>query len=492
MRINRNIAANYASRLWAGISTFIFVPAYLRILGPEPFGLVTFSAAILGIVFVLDMGMSNAFAREVSRQTDTHTLADLLRSLEWIYLAIIVVVLVAAILFSGTIAEHWLNADRLAPERVRLSVALMLLSAILQVMMALYIGGLLGSNRHVTAAAYQIGFGLARSGIVLIPLYFFPVVELVFAWQLAASIICLLMLRRTIWRMIDPPAPARFSQSALQGVRGFAGGMFGIALIAAINTQSDKIVVSKLFSLEQLGFYSIASLIGQIPSMLALPLAVTVLPRLTGHVARHERQELVTLYMRYSLMIGVTSLTAAIGVIVGAPQILELVQGSAPVPEQVLVTRILAAGGALLAMQYMPYHLAVACGHTRTNLALGAVAAITLPVAMFVGASHMGMLGAAIPWLAMNAIAALYLAWRITPRFLGPHLIEWTWKANLLPLLIGVIVIFPASVLLPEAPSAFAALAVLALFCSAAVAMNGLLFMHLLRGRNDRNHGIEI
>lgn len=486
------MAANYASRLWAGVSTFLFVPAYLRILGPEAFGLVTFSASILGIVFVLDMGMSNAFAREMSRQADARPLANLLRSLEWIYLGIVALMLLAAVLFSGVIAERWLNASLLTPDQVQLSVALMLVSAVLQIMMALYIGGLLGSNRHVKAAGYQIGFGLVRSGIVLVPLYFFPIVELVFIWQVAASAICLLLLRRTIWRAIDPPAPPRFSRPALRQVAGFAGGMFGIALISAINMQADKIVVSKVFSLEQLGLYSVASLIGQIPSMLALPLAVTILPRLTGHVARHERQDLVTLYMRYSFMIGVVAFTAAIGVILGAPQILELVQGSTAAPELVLVSRILAAGGALLATQYMPYHLAVASGHTRTNIMFGTVAAIVLPVAMLAGVSHIGMLGAAIPWLAMNAAATLFLAWRITPRFLGPYLGEWSWKANLLPLLVGVAVICPAAAVMQAMPHAFGALAVLAMFCAAAIAVNGLLFMHLFHDRNDRDRRVEI
>jgi hypothetical protein len=96
LQINWNIAANYASRLWGGISTFVFAPLYLRILGPEAFGLITFSTTLLGIVFIVDMGLSNTFAREMARTTDKRTLADLLRSLEWVYVGIILLFLLVA------------------------------------------------------------------------------------------------------------------------------------------------------------------------------------------------------------------------------------------------------------------------------------------------------------------------------------------------------------------------------------------------------------
>jgi O-antigen/teichoic acid export membrane protein len=481
LRINRNIVANYSSRLWAGLSTFVFIPLYLRILGPEAFGLVTFGASILGLVFVLDMGLSNAFAREAARNTDRQALANLLRSLEILYLGIIALVAILAILTAGMIADQWLNASELAPERLRWSVGLMLCAAILQVMMSLYIGGLLGSNRHVAAAGYQIGFGLLRSGVVLIPLYFWPFVELVFAWQLVTALICLMFLRRTMWRTIRSERQPHFSGAALNQVRGFAGGMFLIALVSAINMQSDKLVVSKMFALDELGRYAIAALVGQVPSMLALPLAVTVLPRLTNHIAHNERPELTAIYMRYSYMISAAAFTAALGIFVGAPQILTLLQGSDPSAEFVTVCRILTAGGAFLAAQFMPYHLAIASGHTRTNVIFGTISAVSLPVAMFLGAMQCGLVGAAIPWMLLNVAAAIFLAWWITPRFLGPHLGEWAWKTNAVPLVTCAAAISPAIFVLPGVTDPLASVAIVALFCGAATAINAAMLTRLFR-----------
>lgn len=435
MKINQNILANYGSRLWTGVSAFIFVPLYLRILGPEAFGLVTFSTSLLGIVFVLDMGMSNTFAREMARQTDRARLADLLRSLEWLYLAIILIVIVLALTGGGLIADHWLNASHLQPGEVRWSVSLMMISAVFQVMLALYIGGMLGSNRHVAAASYQIGFSIVRSGVVLIPLLFIPSVKFLFVWQLMTSLGILLLARRTVWKWISPAEHPRFSMPALHMVKGFAGGMLGISLISAINAQSDKLVVSKAFTLDVFGLYSVASLVGQIPSMLALPMAVTILPRMTADIAHGNGAGLYDNYMRYSFFISLVAFCTAAGIVAAAQPLLFVLKGSAPQADMVIVTQLLALGGALLALQYMPYHLAIASGHTRTNLAFGMVSAVVLPILMFVGASKFGLLGAAVPWVCMNALAVIYLALRITPRFLGPHLAEWIRKAVGAPLL---------------------------------------------------------
>jgi O-antigen/teichoic acid export membrane protein len=477
MRFNRNIIANYASRLWSGLSAFVFVPLYLRLLGPEAFGLVTFSTTLLSIAFILDMGMSSAFAREMAREHDRSRLADLLRSLEIVYIASVGFVVVATIPLSGLIAYHWLNTSTLDPSLVWRCVALMLMSSMLQVMMALYLGGLLGAGRHVAAAVFQIGFALVRSGLVLLPLYIWRDVEIVFIWQFAAAMIGLLLLRRVAWRDLRATEPpARFSKRALGKIGGFATGMFGIAIISTINTQSDKLVVSKIFSLADFGAYSIASLIGQVPSMLALPLAVTILPRLTNHVARGEHAGLLGAFMQYSAMIAIVAIGAATGIVAAAPELLTIVRGAAPSASLVDSTRLLAIGGALLATQYMPYHLAIACGHTRTNIVLGSITAAILPFALWFGAQRLGIVGAAWPWLLLNAFGAVLLAGTIIPAFLGPYLGEWMLKAHVAPLASNIAIVGAGSWLFAPDTSGVARLMLVALCCLSAFAINAALF----------------
>jgi O-antigen/teichoic acid export membrane protein len=405
---------------------------------------------LLGLLFVLDLGMSNVLAREMARETDKARLGNLLRTFETIYCGIVLIACLVVFLGREFASSHWLQASTLSPDVVERSVVLMGCSAVLQVMMSLYLGAFLGSNRHVSAAAYQIGFGAVRSGVVIVPLFLTRSVEVFFWWQLAAALVFLLLVRRNAWRLVGGPAGTRFSKHSFFNASGFAAGMFGISLIAAINTQSDKLVISSLFSLGQLGFYQICSLIGQTPAMLALPLAVTVLPQLTRLAAQGDIPALQEVYMRYSYLISASAFVVAGAVCAGAPRIVGLMAGEdlAAVGDPSLAA-LLAIAGACLAVQYMPYHLAVAYGHTRTNLIMGGVSAVCLPIAMVIGAEKFGFAGAAWPWLVMNLLAAFVLAARLTPRFLGDVLPDWFLRTILLPMGIVAVVMTPAALLAP-------------------------------------------
>lgn len=446
--VNPNVVANYSARLWSAIAVFAFVPAYVRLLGPDAYGLIAFSTSVLGLLFILDLGMSNVLAREMARETDDRRLANLLRTFETMYLAIVVVASAAVFLSRGVIAHQWLEASTLPSGTVERSVALMGCSAVIQVMLSLYIGAFLGSNRHVTAAIYQISFGIVRSGLVIIPLLLSRSVEVFFWWQLAASILFLVAIRQHAWKLVGGRQGARFSRASIVQSSGFAAGMFGISLIAAINTQSDKLVVSSIFPLEQLAFYQICSLLGQTPSMLALPLAVTVLPQLTRLLAQERMSELRAVYLRYSYLVSACAFLVAGAVVVGAHRIVALMAGVelAAVGDP-SIAALLAVAGACLAIQYMPYHLAVAAGHTRTNLILGAISAVCLPVAMAIGAQRFGFAGAALPWLIMNLIAGLVLALVITPRFVEDVLGVWFRRTVALPLAIVAGVMTPTAFL---------------------------------------------
>lgn len=50
----------------------------------------------------------------------------------------------------------------------------------------------------------------------------------------------------------------QFSLEALRGVWKFAGGMVGITFLALLLMQVDKIILSKMLSLSEFGYYTLA------------------------------------------------------------------------------------------------------------------------------------------------------------------------------------------------------------------------------------------
>jgi O-antigen/teichoic acid export membrane protein len=435
--LRKNVAANYAGKLWSIASVYLFVPLYVRLLGVDAYGVIAFHSALLGLLFIADAGLSSAFAREMARRSeDKAHLRTVLRSLELVYLAIAGVCALAVALASGWIAENWLRPTAsLPPDLLRLCIILMGISSSIQVAMSLYNGGFMGADKHPRANAFQVGFSFVRSGLVVLPIYFMPDLKTYFAWQAATALTFIVWMRHSLWHMLGGRQTSRFSIDALGTTWHFAAGMLGIAIISAVNTQVDKLVVSKLLSLQELARFSIASLLAQIPSMITLPIAVSLLPRMTRWAGAQDLPEIRRTYLRYSFIIGSLACTSG-GVLALFPaELVRLWTRNDMLSASVGSTAtLLVLGHILLAMQYMPYHLALAFGHNRTNLRIGAVFLVVTPVLLvFLTRSH-GIAGAAVPWLFMNFVATLLLGVILTSKFLPGDTPAWFSKALFWPL----------------------------------------------------------
>jgi hypothetical protein len=201
-RVAVNLIANYGGKLWSIASIYLFVPLYIKYLGVDAYGIIAFHSALLGLIFVADAGMSTAFAREVAKHNlERSELATLLRSLELVYLVIFLAGTVG--ISSEWIASNWLKSHGdLSASLISTCIILMGCLASIQVSMSLYNGGLMGSDRHAVANGFQIGFSMARSGLVILPLYFWPNLLTYFSWQLVISAIFLAWMRQTVWRHI--------------------------------------------------------------------------------------------------------------------------------------------------------------------------------------------------------------------------------------------------------------------------------------------------
>src|ERR1041385_3941663 len=87
--VTRELAANYAGRIWTVLANFLCVPLYVHWLGPESYGVVAFTATIQSAATLFDFGFTTRFSREVSRQLalgeSNDAVRDFVRTLEIVY-----------------------------------------------------------------------------------------------------------------------------------------------------------------------------------------------------------------------------------------------------------------------------------------------------------------------------------------------------------------------------------------------------------------------
>lgn len=418
-----NIIANYVGRAYSIAAIYLFVPFYVKILGVEAYGVIAAYAILLTLSSLADIGLSATFSREAARSSDNRLLLDLMATIERILILTVGLVALAVFIGAEYIATHWFNVDgKIDQQSIVWSFRLMALMVIPQICISLYSAGLIGLQKQVAANLIQALFITVRSGLVVFPILWRPELPVFFGWQLTATLIFAVMTRLVLVRKIGFSAwPAgRFDAAALKTNLVFAGGMMWISIVAGINTQIDKLVVSKMFSLTDFGYYTLAGALAQVPVALATPIAVAFYPHITTHVARGDKRHELQTFETYSQWIALFGALGAFGVALFAPDLLALWLQDPSLPSVVArVSAMLAIGSLFLCLGMPSYYLGLAHGKSvliATLITFTLVFSIPL---IIVAINTFGLWGAAIPWIILNLANFAFMLIFIVRRHVG-------------------------------------------------------------------------
>ena len=434
-----DLAANLLGKTWAVAAVYLFVPQYVARLGVEAYGLIAFNAVALAALVLADAGLSATMTRQAARERDLSVLAAQLRVVERVLLGVVGLGGLLLATLAPILADRWIGEARtLPPQQVLWSLRLMALGLVPQVAISLYLGVLMGRQRQVAANAWNAAFILVRSGLVLLPLAWRPEITVYFAWQAFASWTFLGLFRAVALRELGGAAtPAARDWGALRELSVYASGMFAMGLISAVTTQLDRVVVSMLRPLGEFSLYALAATVAQVPTLIAVPVAATLLPRLTAAVAEGGVGAARPLYERGSFVIASLAGAAGASVILFAHELIALwLRDAALSPLVPQVTALLAVGGVALALQLMPFQLSLAHGHTATNIRLGlGVLAVAVPL-QWVLTVRYGIVGAAIPWVCSGVFGAIFLGVRLNRLLRSTPADTWFLICCALPLTI--------------------------------------------------------
>jgi O-antigen/teichoic acid export membrane protein len=226
-----------------------------------------------------------------------------------------------------------------------------------------------------------------------------------------------------------------------------------------ILTQLDKIILSRLMSLDLFGYYILASTVASSVTRLAGPIFNALYPKFTQLVAMGDLEELTLTYHKASQLMSVLVFPFVMVMSLFSRQILLLWTQDAQIAESTsLLLSLLIAGFALNALMHVPYALQLAFGWTRLALYTNFVAVVALGPLIYVMASLYGPAGAATVWVLLNACYIL-VSLQIMHRRLLPDQ-KWRWyKADIgKPLLIVILVTISGKALSPGLFSSSSAL----------------------------------
>lgn len=430
--VQKNILANLGGGLWTALMSLAFVPLYIRFMGVEAYGLVGFYVTLQAVLGILDMGLKNTLNREFARLAvhpkTAQRMQDVLRTLEIPYWVVALLIGLGIVGSASWIASRWINAEGLPVETVQSAIAIMGVVIALRWPLSFYSGGLQGLQRQVLLNAIHSAAATARGvGAVLVLWLISPTVDAFFAWQAVVSTVhtgtvCLLT-----WRSLPAgDAPPTFRRSVILETWGFAAGISGTTLLATVLMQLDKIVLSRLLSLEMFGYYTLSSLVALSLYRLIHPIYAATYPRLTNLLSLGSTEDLVRLYHRSSQLVAACVLPVA-AVIVFFPQEVLFVwtQDTEIARRAAVLVAVLSAGTAVAGFMNIPYALQLAAGWTRLMLYVNLVSVLLLVPCLLILTSWYGAVGAATTWVLLNSCYVLF-AIPIMHRRLIPDEM-WRW-----------------------------------------------------------------
>lgn len=432
MSVRRNVVANFLSGGWTVLLGLAMLPVYLRYLGIESYGLVGFFVALQAWLFLLDAGLTPTLNREMARfRAGMHTpqqIRDLLRSLEWLYAAVAVLLALGVASAATWIATHWLKLQDLSPLEASRAIALMGLVFGLQWMAALYRSGVMGLQQQVWLSGVTATAATLRALATVTVLQFVDASVFAFvAVQCAVSLVELAWLAARLHSQLPAPVrPPRFHLQSLRGVWRFAGGVAAISVLSTLLSQVDKLLLARLLPLAEFGYFSLAVTVAGALLFLIAPIQTAAYPRLSELVVAGDEAQFAREYHGFAQLLSIAVLPAALVLVFFADAIVTLWTQDPDVAGRVgPIASVWAAGTALNGLMQMPSSAQLASGWSRLTIVVSAVAvAAVIPTTLLLVPRH-GAIAAAWIWVGINVAYAIFYVGGMHARILRGE--KWRW-----------------------------------------------------------------
>ena len=433
-----NLIANFLGQGWVSLMGFVFVPAYIRYLGVEAFGVIGLYSILQASLSVLDFGMTPTLSWEIARFTggdgDSARIRDLLRTVEFVAFSLALTIAIGVWLGAGWLSSSWLRSEALPPEIIAQSIAVMGVVSALRLLEGIYRGCIIGLQRQVFVNAANSSIATIRGlGAVAVLAWVSPTVQAYFIWQAATAVLTFAVFAvRTYQLLPRANRKGRFSIDSWRDIRLFAGAMFAISFLNLFLSQIDKVLLSKILTLKEFGYYTLAALVASTLFTFVYPITQAWFPRLSQLQAANDMKTFTRTYHSGAQLISVCSGSVSVILIVFSEVLIrtwthdaDLAHHTAP------VLRLLLIGNLLNALFNMPYQAQLAFRWTDLALKLTFGGVVFIVPTIFWAVPRYGLEGAGWAWVCLNAGFVLIGTHLMHRRILVPEELRW-WRNDVL------------------------------------------------------------
>jgi O-antigen/teichoic acid export membrane protein len=433
--LKRNILYNFAGNAWHGLLTIAVTPVQVHLLGIEAFGFVGLITILQILLGTLDFGISATVTKVVSSDhTPGRTAsASAVNTASSVYWALAILIALLLWINASRVSSYWLTRTTLDAATVEVGIKIIALYLGLRWPVAFYTGVISGLQRMEILNALKGGVQTLRLAGGVIVLVFYPNLLAFLAWFAFSSAVELVAYALTAYRLAPNLAlRPHWSFASLKEIWRYSAAMNLIAITALVLSQADRVAVSKLLSLEALGYYSVAYNLSIAISLIQTAINSASFPALSHSHSAGLEQDLRARYAKASELTGLLVALPCAAFVFFGREILTLWVGLHVAEAAMVATAWLGLGFFLNAMVSNAYIASVACGQPRIPLIVNLVGAVFYLPALYWAVTRHGIAGAGAAYAALNAFYIVTMVPIVQAKVMRQSYAAWILR-NLLP-----------------------------------------------------------
>lgn len=438
--LKQNIISSYISQAYVVSTGILVLPFYITEMGAEAYGLVGFFAMLQAMFNLLDLGLTPTIGRETARyRAGAHSevmFNQLYRTLNLIFIGVAVIGGGALFLLANTIAQKWLNIEALAVSDVIFALQVMAISVALRWMTGLFRGVVTGSEQIVWLSGLNAFIATLRFLIVFPVMWKFGTTPTVFfTFQLGVALLefSWIWLKANQLRPrlnADQKSELVWSFKPIKPYLKFAGMIAFTTAIWVLITQSDKLVLSGILSLEDYGYFTLAVLVASGVMTISAPLSAPLIPRMTKLYSENKNKEMLMVYSSGTEVAMLISITTAMVIAFFPEKLLFVWTGDANLSKKVSpILQLYVIGNGFLVLAAFPGYLQNAMGNLKYHFIGNIIILVLLLPSSILAAMNFGAIGAGWIWLIMNVtyfiLWVAYSHYKLVPGF------HYNWLKNI-------------------------------------------------------------
>jgi O-antigen/teichoic acid export membrane protein len=442
------------NRIVSALISLLFIPVYIKLLGIESYGLVTFYLLIVNVLLVVDFALSTAISRQVvilkTRADGEKSIKDLVYSIELIYWILSIVICGLIYLYANNIARHWIKANELSVDKIADAVKFIGVLIAFQLPSSIYNGIMISYGQQVANSIITIIVNVLKAaGVIAVLKIVAPTIQNYFIWNIVITALSTLVLRYFSWKAITVTNISKqFSPAQLKTVWKFALGMFGITIVNFILSVVDKLAVSKSVTLDLVACYNLAFQIAGVLGQIVSPLQSTIFPKFTELLAQDKYDECVAIYHKGCKWVAIIVWPIGLSLIFFGKEILQAwTKNDFVTINTATILMIVCIGTICNCLMTVPYLFMLSKGKTNFTFYQNLIGSVVFMPMLFWLLPNYGIVGASFVWFGINVSYILISVPLFHKLYMKNELRNWYLKDNAYAFLLSLAVIGAAKLL---------------------------------------------